>query len=187
MYTSRNGAQLIEEPAHRRNGFPTSIWPDTFDTESEPAAWCGGPDPELEMLLLEEKIIEMEAAAKCKRKSLSNRGSMLAEADELVNGDRNVSYGDPIQDFKRTASYWSGHAGGVLRRKLDGIGFELDEFSVNVLTDIVDNLFDAHDVAIMMTQLKLSRLAWSPGKRDSWVDGAGYLACGFDCSVLEGL
>lgn len=141
-------------------------------------------DPQLELLLLEEKLIALEAAAK--RRTMSNRGSMLAEADELVNGERNASYGDPIQDFRRTSSYWSIHAGGVLRRKLNDVGFDLDEFTKNIILDYVDNLFDPHDVGIMMTQLKTSRLAWSPEKRDNWTDSAGYMACGYDCSVLEG-
>jgi hypothetical protein len=39
-----------------------------------------------------------------------------------------------------------------------------------------------HDVAAMMAMLKLSRIRWSPGKRDSWVDLAGYAACGWDCA-----
>jgi hypothetical protein len=37
----------------------------------------------------------------------------------------------------------------------------------------------------MMTMLKLSRISWSPEKRDHWVDGIGYLSCGWDCVVRE--
>ena len=36
------------------------------------------------------------------------------------------------------------------------------------------------DVAIMMALLKISRLSWEPTKRDSWVDVAGYAACGYE-------
>jgi hypothetical protein len=32
----------------------------------------------------------------------------------------------------------------------------------------------------MMSLLKISRLSWDPTKRDSWVDLAGYAACGYD-------
>lgn len=84
---------------------------------------------------------------------VSPRRAMLDEAANLVDGDRNVSYGDPSADFRRTASLWSTY--------LDG------------KTEL-----DPHDVAAMMALLKLSRLRWSPEKRDSWVDLAGYAACG---------
>lgn len=82
------------------------------------------------------------------------RSQMLAEAASLVDGDRNADYGDPLQDFRRTAAMWSAYAGIP---------------------------FQPHDVAAMMALLKLSRIRWSPEKRDSWVDLAGYAACGADC------
>jgi hypothetical protein len=33
--------------------------------------------------------------------------------------------------------------------------------------------------------LKTSRLAWTPTKRDSWVDDAGYAGCGYECALEE--
>jgi hypothetical protein len=108
----------------------------------------------------------------------SVRRDLLDEAAELVDGDRNAQYGDPTQDFRRTSVYWSTHAGGVLRRKLSQIS---EDITLDDLLIIVDSLFDPHDVAIMMNQLKDSRLAWDPLKRDTWVDKAGYSACGYDC------
>jgi len=93
-----------------------------------------------------------------------NRASILAEAAELVNGDRNNQYGDPIQDFRRTADMWNAYLG------LKG----------------GDRLLP-HDVASMVAMVKLSRIRWSPRKRDHWADLAGYAACGYDCSVREGL
>lgn len=112
---------------------------------------------------------------------LTTRRMLLDEAAELVDGSRNVQYGDPIDDFRRTAAYWSVHIGGVLRRKANECGVSL---SPDVL-DIIDELLDPHDVAVMMQQLKISRLAWSPDKRDSWADAAGYVACGWDCVTKE--
>lgn len=91
---------------------------------------------------------------------LNARAEVLRTAESLVNGDRNAQYGDPRQDFQRTADLWTTY--------LDG------------KTEI-----EPHDVAIMMTLLKISRLRWSPEKLDSWVDGAGYLACGWDCARPE--
>lgn len=90
------------------------------------------------------------------------RAKVLRQAEELVNGDRNASYGDPIQDFARTAVFWQEYLQGVVAKRGS---LELQP----------------HDVAAMMALLKISRLAWSPEKEDSWVDLAGYAACGFDC------
>lgn len=87
---------------------------------------------------------------------MNARSRLLADADELVNGDRNVQYGDPTEDFRRTAKLWSAYIG----------------------VDI-----ESHDVAAMMSLLKLSRIRWSPNKEDSWVDLAGYAACGWDCAT----
>jgi hypothetical protein len=88
----------------------------------------------------------------------NHRADLLTEADNLVNGDRNVSYGDPRQDFQRTAAMWSAYLGQELR---------------------------PHDVAALMALLKVSRIRWSPEKRDSWADLAGYAACGYECVALD--
>ena len=89
---------------------------------------------------------------------MTARREMLDEAAELVDGDRNNQYGDPRQDFQRTATMWSAYLG----------------------VDIAP-----HDVAALMSLLKISRIRWSPDKRDSWVDLAGYAACGWDCAAQE--
>lgn len=116
----------------------------------------------------------------------NNRSDILDEAAEIVNGDRNVDYGDPIQDFYRTGKYWSIHLSSVLARRFSLMGIKnKDNINVGSVLSIVEDLIDPHDVAIMMIQLKNSRLAWSPEKRDHWVDTAGYAACGWDCAVRE--
>lgn len=98
----------------------------------------------------------------------SPRADALDEAKELITGDRNNSYGPPTQDFKRTADALS----GLGYRKLDPAGKAVP--------------LESHDTAIMVAVVKMSRLMWTPGKRDSWVDGAGYFACGYECAVEEG-
>jgi hypothetical protein len=82
------------------------------------------------------------------------RTALLREAESLVNGPRNDTYGPPKDDFARTAKLWAGYLG----------------------VDI-----EAHDVAALMILLKISRLRISPDHRDSWTDAAGYAACGWDC------
>ena len=109
------------------------------------------------------------------------RRKLLEEAADLIDGDRNAQYGDPNDDFRRTATYWSTHLGGVFRRKASSLGIEPEGETLFIL----DNLLDPHDVAIMMGQLKDSRLAWDPYKQDTWADKAGYSACGYDCVVQD--
>lgn len=92
---------------------------------------------------------------------LNARAELLQGAEKAVNGDRNNQYGDPIGDFRCTADLWKAY----LKRR-----FDLD----------IDLL--PHDVAAFEALLKLSRIAWSPQKQDSWMDLAGYAACGWDCA-----
>lgn len=92
----------------------------------------------------------------------SLRTELLAEADILVNGDRNATYGEPHQDFQRTADM------------LTAMGFKAPG----------GGSIEAHHVALLLMGVKMSRLVWSPGKRDSWVDLAGYAACGHEAYVL---
>ncbi|MFB9926288.1 DUF6378 domain-containing protein [Amycolatopsis halotolerans] len=96
----------------------------------------------------------------------NHRKSLLRKAESLVNGDRNNQYGPPHQDFQRTADV------------LSSLGFCFTE-GRGATRDI-----EAHDVAIILAAVKLSRLAWSPEKEDSWVDLAGYAACGREAYEL---
>lgn len=84
---------------------------------------------------------------------MNPREDILRTANEYVNGDRNVQYGDPIEDFRRTADLWGAYLG---------------------------TFFEPHDVAVMIALVKVSRIRWSPEKKDHWADLAGYAACGWD-------
>lgn len=85
----------------------------------------------------------------------TERTILLAEALRLIVGDRNNTHGEPTQDFTRTAKLWNAYLEG--RTQLE-----------------------AHDVAVLMCLLKISRISWSPDHRDNWVDLAGYAACGYE-------
>lgn len=98
----------------------------------------------------------------------SPRADALDEAKSLITGDRNNQYGPPTQDFKRTAAM------------ANGFGFRVVKHD-----DGDPEPLEAHHVAIFMMLLKTSRLAWTPAKRDSWVDDAGYAGCGYECAVEE--
>lgn len=96
-------------------------------------------------------------------KSQSVRGDMLDEAKALITGDRNNSYGPPHQDFARSAGALNAYG----YRGPDG------------------RLLESHDIAIFVMSVKLSRLMWTPAKRDSWVDLAGYAGCGLECAIYD--
>ena len=90
-------------------------------------------------------------------------GTLLQEADALINGDRNAAYGPVTQDFKRTADMWT----ALLQYKLkDG------------------ERIRPQDIAWCMILLKASRAQHS-NKKDNFLDSAGYSGCGWACAQLE--
>lgn len=91
----------------------------------------------------------------------SVRESILKEAALCVCQDRDKHYGSPEDSFSLIAELWNAY----LDKKLS-------------LT------IHPRDVAIMMALLKIARLANS-SKRDSWVDLAGYAACGGEIDHAE--
>ena len=80
-----------------------------------------------------------------------NRSEILNVAETAVSVDRSKTHGDMQDNFSLIATYWSFHLGA------------------NV---------SATDVAAMMALLKLARIRSNPHHLDSWVDVAGYAACG---------
>jgi hypothetical protein len=99
-----------------------------------------------------------------------NREQCLRAALDAVD-NRPVAYGAPEQNFDRIAALWNIH--------LANTGF--------VLVDMEDEIgrFNATDVAIFMALVKIARLAESPDHVDSWVDLAGYAACGAEVSTEQ--
>ena len=80
------------------------------------------------------------------------RKEILAEAEKCVCSDRNLQYGDPEDNFNVIAKFWSA---------------------------FLDIEIAAWQVAAMMMLMKNARIKSSMGNdKDSWVDAAGYSACG---------
>jgi hypothetical protein len=96
----------------------------------------------------------------------NNRTDILEEASALIDGNRDVDYGDPLDNFTTTAELWQPYLERIIHARG---GLDLNP----------------HDVAIMMTLVKVARLAWTPHKRDHWADIAGYTGCGWDCVVRQ--
>lgn len=83
----------------------------------------------------------------------NERARILSTAEKLINGDRADAYGHPKENFGRIAALWNAQLGKKLSEPLT-----------------------AEDVAYALVQLKMSRLANTPGHEDSLVDVAGYIA-----------
>ena len=85
-----------------------------------------------------------------------NRKEILTKAEEYICKDRNTSYGEPENNFQNIANLWNSYLiakCGVCIPKLEAV-----------------------DVGIMMTLLKVARMA-SGNKEDNFIDAAGYIAC----------
>lgn len=78
-----------------------------------------------------------------------SRGSILIEAQNVIYGDREKTYGHPGKNINLIASLWTHYMG------------------VSITPD---------DVCMMMVLLKVARLKNDPIHRDSQVDIAGYTA-----------
>lgn len=88
------------------------------------------------------------------------------EAAIAATADRGLNYGSPEDNFRRIARLWNAH---ILNRHGDRYGGD---------TTIALPLLDEHDVVMMMVLMKVARLENQPSHGDSWVDVAGYAACG---------
>lgn len=87
--------------------------------------------------------------------------SILKEAEMLTHGNRRQAYGQPIDDYSRTAAM----ASGLLRDKLKAP-------------------ISASEMAMIMVLVKLSRQINKPG-RDNMVDAAGYAWVAHSCAEAE--
>jgi hypothetical protein len=92
-----------------------------------------------------------------------NRGEILDTAKQYVSSDRNSQYGEPEDSFDAIARMWRLHIS---------------------LRHSIDVPLDSVDVALMMAQMKHVRILANPAKADSWIDAAGYLACGGDIASV---
>ena len=79
------------------------------------------------------------------------RKEVLSQACQCVTGSREQDYGSPEDNFGTVAALWSAYK---------GVSFTMV------------------DVAMMMALLKIARIRNGGGSGDSFVDLAGYAACG---------
>jgi hypothetical protein len=84
--------------------------------------------------------------------------ALLEEAAATLEA-RGKPYGGAEDNFERIARLWNAHLA--------------NRYNAHAILKL-----DPWDVALMMILLKTARLANDPYHRDSWVDIAGYAACG---------
>lgn len=88
------------------------------------------------------------------------REEILKAAQSCVCGEREEDYGSPEHNFWLIADLWTSY----LQQKCVG--------------PAADVCILSSDVAAMMALLKIARIAAGSEKADSWIDLAGYAACG---------
>jgi len=86
----------------------------------------------------------------------------LLDAAKAATKDRGLNYGKPEANFERIAARWRVH----LKNRF-GVHLPIDGVSV----------------AIMLGDMKTARLENAPSHLDSWVDLAGYAACGAEIAM----
>jgi hypothetical protein len=77
--------------------------------------------------------------------------TVLHEAERIIYGDREKTYGSPSKNLQVIAEMWNAYLGNEV-------------------------CLTAQDVCVMMILLKAARLKNTPGHRDSVVDICGYAA-----------
>lgn len=82
-----------------------------------------------------------------------SKSNVLKEANAIIYGDREKTYGHPSKNLEAIATMWNAYLKSVDGRELN-----------------------AQDVCVMMVLLKGARLANDPNHRDSVVDICGYAA-----------
>lgn len=87
-----------------------------------------------------------------------NRAEILEQAKTCVCGHREQDYGSPENNFGLIGRLWTAY---------------------------LDTLVTAQDVAMMMSLFKIARIKTGTGTADSFVDLAGYAACGGEIATEE--
>ncbi len=96
--------------------------------------------------------------------TMVRKDSVLAQAQDIIYGDREQTYGSPDKNLKLIAAYWTEHLNAAKRTKI--------ELSID-------------DVCVMMMLLKTARLANTPKHTDSLVDICGYAALADRCNAMK--
>jgi hypothetical protein len=90
-----------------------------------------------------------------KKRLMKQKDSVLIEANNIIYGDREKTYGHPAKNLKTIAIMWNAYLNN---------------------SDDVNMSITAKDVAALMMLVKVARFANDPSHRDNLVDVCGYAA-----------
>ena len=104
----------------------------------------------------EEECVEMVLITHNETKE---EKTIFEEASDIINGERQDSYGKPEDSFQIIAEFWNTYI---------------------VHKHEHDVTLNAKDIAIMMSLFKHARMLGQKESRDNYIDAAGYLAIAAD-------
>jgi hypothetical protein len=94
-------------------------------------------------------------------KNKETRGKVLTESLNVINGERQDSYGNPEDSFKIIAEYWTTYL------KAEGIL-------------VHDKKLSPKNTTIMMSLFKHARMSGQGDKLDNYRDAGGYIGIASD-------
>lgn len=101
---------------------------------------------------------EIEDQAILGRAASAMRVALLDEAAALTSGERNATYGEPVENHEHIARIFNAITGRNL---------------------------SAREIALVHQATKLARRAKNPRHRDSYVDGMAYTGIEYECALAE--
>ena len=129
---------------------------------------------------LKYQLSDIQATKEAVEQKLNTREGILEQAKKCVCGQREQDYGTPESNFQLIADLWNDYLG------ITSYVLELEEYLMDLKDKGVDieinvpehKAISPEDVAMMMALLKIARIRNGGGSGDSFVDLAGYAACG---------
>lgn len=107
--------------------------------------------------------------AACSAKAATpQRGACLLTAHEVINGERQDTYGNPENCFATIAALWNAYLGHGQSGQAGG-----------------HKRISGHDAAVMLSLLKVARIAHGTDHADNYVDAAGYMALAADLAQQQ--
>lgn len=95
-----------------------------------------------------------------------NIGADMLRKSAGIIEERQKAYGPPAKNFANIAKLWTG-------------------WLTSRYGELASIDLDGTDVAVMNNLQKIARLAETPDHEDSWIDVAGYAACGLQVQKAE--
>ena len=116
-------------------------------------------------IIRKPRFTQQEVEDDTEKPERPTRKSILEAAERCVCGDRDKQYGSPEDSFRVIAALWEVY---------------LKERCVSPETDVC---ILPEDVAALMVLFKVARIATGSYCADSWIDAAGYAACGGEIAI----